>query len=101
MSTVIEARIERDTVLVPASRCILREQVGQYLIYNSRTDEMHLVGTTGFHAYCLCDGSRTVDEIADALRGEGVEGVPEELDERTREFLEALVVRGILEVSDA
>ncbi|HEU0302111.1 MAG TPA: PqqD family peptide modification chaperone [Longimicrobium sp.] len=100
MTTAIETRIEMDTVLVPASRCILREQVGQYLIYNARTDEMHLVGCTAYHAYCLCDGSRTVDEVVDALRPGVVDGVPEELAERTRELLEALVARGILEVGD-
>lgn len=100
MTTATATRIEMDTVLVPASRCIVREQVGQYLIYNARTDEMHLVGCTGYHAYCLCDGSRTVDEVVDALRGEMADGAPEGLGERTREFLEAMVARGILEVCD-
>jgi radical SAM protein with 4Fe4S-binding SPASM domain len=100
MTTAIEARIEMDTVLVP-TRCVLREQVGQYLVYNARTDEMHLVGRTGYHAYCLCDGSRTVHEVADALGADVAGGAPGELGERTREFLEALVARGILEMGDA
>ena len=100
MSTATETRIEMDTVLVP-TRCVLREQVGQYLIYNARTDEMHLVGDAGYRAYCLCEGSRTVGEVVDALRPDVADEVPEELEERTREFLEALVVRGILEVADA
>src|SRR6476660_906938 len=100
MSTATEIRIEMDTVLLP-TRCVLREQVGQYLIYNARTDEMHLVGDAGYRAYCLCDGSRTVGGVVDALRPDVADEVPEELAERTREFLEALVARGILEAADA
>ena len=61
------APVTRDTVLQSTSWCVVRPQKDQHLVYNSRTDEMHLVPETGFLVYQLCDGLRTIGEIERSL----------------------------------
>lgn len=95
----MNAELSRYSVLQPTSWCTIREQEDRYLVYNSRTDEMHLVPPTGFYAYGLCDGSRTVDEVGADL-GKVLPGDPAALLLRLRDFLGGLVERGILEVAD-
>jgi len=90
--TVIDGR----TVLRPAIRCIVREQVDQYLLYNARTDELHLLEPTGFYAYCLVDGSRTVAEV-EALLGDSIDAEPSVLQAAARSFFRDLVDRRLLE----
>jgi hypothetical protein len=89
----------RDTVLQPTSWCVVRPQKSRHLVYNSRTDEMHLVPGTGYLVYQLCDGLRSVGEIerllADALDDDG-----EVIHEVLTAFLGKMLVRGILEVAD-
>ena len=85
------------SVLIPSSHCVVREQGEGRLFYNSRTDELHLVPPTGFVAYQLCDGLRTVGDIHHILS----ESMPVEeltLRDSVYEFLGKLVSRGILEV---
>lgn len=75
-----------DLVLGPTTWCVLRQQVGEYLVYNSRTDELHLISPLGHYLYLLCDGLRTVAEIQQLVPGDDVAG-----------FLADLVARGMLE----
>jgi radical SAM protein with 4Fe4S-binding SPASM domain len=93
------ALVTRDTVLQPTSWCVVRPQKDQHLVYNSRTDEMHLVPRTGYLVYRLCDGLRSVGEIegsvADALDDEG-----HVIHEVLTAFLGKMLARGILEVAD-
>ncbi len=46
-----------DIVLGHTAHCTVRPQESQHLIYNNKTDEMHLVSPTGAYIYELCDGS--------------------------------------------
>jgi len=73
-------------VLCPTTWCVLRPQVGEFLVYNSRTDELHLIGPLGHYLYLLCDGLRTVADIQRLVPGHDVAG-----------FLADLVDRGVLE----
>jgi Coenzyme PQQ synthesis protein D (PqqD) len=85
------------SVLIPSSHCVVREQGDGRLFYNSRSDELHLVPPTGFVAYQLCDGLRTVGDIHHILS----ESMPVEealLRDSVYAFLGKLVSRGILEV---
>lgn len=86
------------SVLCATPWCVAREQEDRILVYNVRTDEMHLIPPTGYYVYQLCDGLRTVGqlerEIARAIAG------PDEVSIRVREFLEQLVARGILTIDD-
>lgn len=79
---------------------VVRPQRDSYLFYNSRTDELHLVPPTGHVVYELCDGLRTVDDIADHL-AQALDVEPAILRERLSSFLGTLEARGLVERSDA
>ena len=95
----MDIALTRDAVPQQTGTCVVRQQKEGYLFYNSRTDELHLVPTTGFLVYQLCDGLRTAGEIgqwlADAIPGNG-----QATSEALEQFLGALVARGILELTD-
>lgn len=86
------------TVLTPVGHCTVREQEEQFLIYNNRTDELHLVSPTGCYVYWLCDGVRTLGELQ-TLLGVPAEFHDEVLDVRLGRFVADLAERQILEVS--
>jgi hypothetical protein len=90
MSTLMD-----DTILVGTSHCVLREQEDQYVVYNSHTDELHLIPALGHYLYRLCDGLRDVGSIWRAF----AIAAPEDAEVRTRitAYLEKLVARGILQ----
>jgi hypothetical protein len=95
---VTTTTISDTTILRPADRCVVREQVDQFLVYNGSTDELHLIPPTGFFVYALCDGLRTVNELQDIV-GTALQSDPALLRQRLQDFLSALVDRGVLEVS--
>jgi hypothetical protein len=87
--TVPDTAINPDTVLSPTTWCVVREQRAEYLVYNSRTDELHLISPMGRYLYLLCDGLRTVAEIQALLPQAAGAAIPE--------FLAGLVTRGLVE----
>lgn len=90
-------KLTGDAFVCATPWCVVREQENQYLFYNTRSDEMHLVPPLGYFVYCLCDGARTVDD----LRSEIERLFPEcrtETDSHLSTFLAKLIERGILEV---
>ncbi len=89
--------VSPDAVHRAARRCIVREQVDDYLVYNADTDEMHLLPPLGMHAYLLCDGSRTAEEVAILLADAMGLACDESVAERVCAFLGALVTRRVLE----
>ena len=89
----------RDSVPQSTGSCVVRQQKEGYLFYNSRTDELHLVPSTGFLVYQLCDGLRTTGEIEQWL-AEAIPADRRATSEALEQFLGALVARGILEMSD-
>lgn len=95
----MNADLASDTVLQPTPWCTVREQEERYLVYNPRTDELHLVPPTGYYVFSLCDGLNTVDEIQTRL-GKAIAGDSTLLRQRLHAFLAGLIERGILEVSD-
>lgn len=84
-------------VPLPTPWCVVREQERGYLLYNPRTDELHLLQPTAYHAYRLCDGLHTVEEVAEELALACRIPAAEALGPTTR-FLADLVERGLLEV---
>jgi len=88
-AVVHDTAISPDTVLSPTTWCVVREQRDAYLVYNSRTDELHLISPVGHYLYLLCDGLRTVAEIQALLPPDTGAAVPE--------FLARLVARGVIE----
>jgi hypothetical protein len=86
------------SVLGPAAYCIARPQLEGFVVYNPRTDELHLLNAKSYCVYQLCDGLHSVAEIQAALGVTDAEGgCPDEI----RVFLEKLVARGLLEIVNA
>jgi hypothetical protein len=92
--------IVKETIFERTPWVVVRPQKGNYLFYNSRTDEMHLIPWTGHAIYQLCDGLRTVDDIGTHV-SEAFDAGPSILRERLNDFLSALESRGIVERADA
>jgi coenzyme PQQ synthesis protein D (PqqD) len=95
----MNAELAGNVILQPTPWCTIREQEERYLVYNSRTDELHLVPPTGFYVFSLCDGLNTVDEIQTRLE-KVLAGDSAPLRPRLQAFLAGLLERGILEVAD-
>jgi hypothetical protein len=88
-----------ETVLQPTSWCVVREQGTEFLVYNRKTDELHLLPPSGYFTFRLCDGVNTVADIEQQLacelgdRSANVRSV-------LHDFLDKLMARGIVEVED-
>ena len=52
-----------DSIPVVSPDVIVRTDPAGFLLFQVRTDEMHLVTPAGHTLWSLCDGSRTVGEI--------------------------------------
>jgi Coenzyme PQQ synthesis protein D (PqqD) len=87
------------TVLSATGWCVLRKQKERYLVYNSHTDELHLIPPTGYCVYQMCDGLNTVGDIR-RLLAEATGQDEADLQTLTDSFLCQLLDRGILEASD-
>ncbi|HET7541447.1 MAG TPA: PqqD family protein [Polyangiaceae bacterium] len=81
---------ESSTTFEHSPDCVVRPQEDGFLIYNSRTDELHLVSRLGHYIYELCDGTRDVATI-EAAFGSATDGTPSVLG-----FIQLLASRGIL-----
>lgn len=89
-----------DTILQPTEWSVARPQKDGYLLYNSRTDEMHLVPPAGALAVQLCDGLRTIAEIETELLAP-LGGDRQVVNTALAGFFDMLLARGILEATDA
>ncbi len=94
----VDIALARDTIPQATSSCVVRQQKEGYLFYNSQTDELHLVPSTGFLVYQLCDGLRTTGDIEQWLVDANL-GDRQAISESLDRFLGALVTRGILEMT--
>ena len=88
-----------DVILKPSACCGVREQETRFLIYNQVTDELHLLSTTGFYVYRLCDGLNSVGDLCRMLATAMV-GKSTSVRAKLKDFLGQLVDRGILEMDD-
>lgn len=85
-----------DTILIGTPHCVVREQEDRYVVYNSRTDELHLVPMLGHYIYNLCDGLRDVGSICSAFSADAPDQGAAARASITA-YLEAMVKRGILQ----
>jgi hypothetical protein len=53
--------------LFRSSHCVVRPQDECHLIYNPRTDELHLLRPEAYVVFLLCDGLNTVEGIIDTV----------------------------------
>ena len=92
--------IANDTIFDRTPWVVVRPQKDNYLFYNSRTDELHLIPPTGHTIYELCDGLNTVDDIRNHV-SKALDAEPSIVRERLRNFLDALEARGLVERTNA
>ena len=90
------ATLDVDDVLKLARWCSARRQEQAVLVYNAKTDELHLIPDDGFYVLQLCDGIRTVQEIA-GLVSEGTTAEPALVYAHLTTFLKDLLDRSVLE----
>lgn len=95
----MEANLTSHAVLQQTEWSVARPRKDGYLLYNSRTDEMHLVPTAGGFAIRLCDGLRTIEEIQFELH-EAIGGNANVIKAALLNFFEMLLARGIVELID-
>lgn len=93
------SEITNDTIFDHTSCVVVRPQKENYLFYNSKTDELHLIPPTGHTIYELCDGLRSVEDIWDHV-SDAVEGGSSTWREALKEFLRELENRGLVERAD-
>ena len=93
------ATISGETKFEKAAHVVVRAQRDEFLFYNSRTDELHLIPPTGEFVYGLCDGVKTVAEIIRAIAA-SVNAEELRVTERVTGFLQALENRGLVELVD-
>jgi len=84
------------SILKRASCCVVRKQREEVLIYNTRTDELHLIPPAGFYIYKLFDGARALGEIEIQLE-ELLATQADKVACPLRTFVGQLLARGILE----
>ena len=87
-------------VLIRATHCVVRPQDERHLIYNPRTDELHLLHPEAYVVYLLCDGLNTIDDIIDKVARLGAE-TREATTEAVIDLISALIKKGVIkEVSE-
>jgi hypothetical protein len=59
--------IDLEAVPLVAEDVVIRADPAGYMLFHIRTDEMYLAGDAGHMAFSLCDGTRTVREIAEVM----------------------------------
>lgn len=77
--------------------CVVRPQGANVLIFNPRTDQLHLIPERSFRLIQMCDGVLTIAEVEATVATVS----PEIPSEQVRAFFSALVTRGIVVVDRA
>jgi hypothetical protein len=94
----MELTLSAASVLGPTPYCIARPQLEGFVVYNPRTDELHLLNAESFCVYQLCDGLLSIAEVQSAT---GASSNDSAVSAEIRSFLEKLIARGLLEIVDA
>ena len=93
----MEKTLEKHNILKQTSWCTVRPQEQQYVVYNTRTDELYLLPPTAFYVYQLCDGLNTVGDLEELVQGAfGAES--DTVKAKLNKFLGGLIDRGIVEL---
>src|SRR5687768_7149229 len=80
-----------------AATCVIRPLEKGFLVYNKRTDELHLMSDGAFEVYRMCDGARYPREIVDEVCGACGGADPAVARRCAYAFLSALTERGLVE----
>jgi len=91
----MKVNINDTTIPWPAPGCVIRKQEEQYLIYNRKSDELHLIPPTGYFVFQLCDGFNSIADIENLIAS-SLNSDKAELQRVVYDFIGKLVERGIL-----
>jgi hypothetical protein len=82
--------------LIRSPHCVVRPQEECHLIYNTRTDELHLLHPEAYLVFLLCDGLNTIDGIIDmvACLNGGSRGATAQA---VVDLISALLKKGVIE----
>ena len=89
--------LNENTVLTATDWCVVRPQKGHYVVYNSRSDELHLMSESAYCVFQLCEGLNTAGEIR-RLVTEATGDDETKVETRVDTFLRGLITRGLVEV---
>ena len=92
------ATLSANCVLTRSAHCSIRPQGEQYLIYNSQTDELHLISPIASYVLELCNGLNSVGDLSQMFAHTMLE--EEQVVLQLSNFLLQLVDRGVLEVTE-
>jgi hypothetical protein len=94
--TTLNPEVTAPRVVLSATRwCAVRQHKGGYLVFNTKTEELHFMSEECYDIFGLCDGSLTAEEIARYLDS-GTPGLHDDLSQ-TRNLIEMFVARGLVE----
>ncbi len=77
-----------------ADHLVLRDLDNETAIYDSRTGEFHFINPTGSAIFYLCDGTHTVDDIADEILNR-FDNPPPTVEGEVHDFLTSLSEKGL------
>ncbi len=90
-------KLSLDSILIQSPYCIVREQESQFLIYNTHTDEMHLVAPLGNYIYQLCNGINSIDDICHGFfQQEKNNAKVNPLNDSILNYFESMLQRGLV-----
>jgi len=87
--------LSRDCLLVRTAHCSVRPQGAQYLIYNTKTDELHLISALAAYLVELCNGLNSLGDLTQMFSAGSSD--TEEVEARLSDFFLQLMARGVLE----
>jgi len=93
----VTERIQAGSRLLVNPEVVLREEDADgALLFNPDTNRIRVLNSTGVFVWHLCDGTRDLPAIVDAVK-EGFEGAPEEeVEQHVRQFVEEMIGTGFL-----
>lgn len=96
---MLEERGRGDAATVPRARkdLVLQEVGEEGLLYDREGAMVHILNRTALHAWRLCDGRHTIDEIVEALLSAFSGGEASRVRRDVEKMLAGLLERGLLE----
>ncbi len=88
-------RLSKELVLAQSDSCTVRRQENQYLLYNQKTDELHLLPNAAYFVYNMFDGKRSFGFILSAVLKASYDPEPE-VHIMLGDFVLGLIKRGLL-----
>lgn len=95
-SRVTESFDPTSRLLINPEVVLREEDADGALLFNPDTNRIRVLNSTGVYVWHLCDGTRDLSTIVQAVK-DGFEGAPEdEVEQHVRQFVEEMVGTGFV-----